>query len=156
MNRNWLKSIVLAVFAFTLVIAPLQTFAKSTDVKKIIAVLEKDKAYGQHQKFDLTNSKDADVFGVSGSYISYGVYKKPMMIVHASEYAVIVAKKGKEKQVKKAILKHVDALKEQWGSYLPNQFELVNKYKLVEKNGVFVLIIGENASKHEKAIKKLM
>ena len=72
----------------------------------------------------------------------------PMMMVHATEIAVFrPADKAAAKNVKSAIQTRVDDLYNIWSQYLPMQFELVENYQVVEKNGYILFVVAEEADK---------
>ena len=93
---------------------------------------------------DITMFKDT--YGITTNHLSSYVVSTPMMNVHATEIAVFeVVDENGRKAVKEGIEKRVEALKAQWGNYLPEQYELVKNYKVVD-NGNFVLfVISEQA-----------
>lgn len=87
-----------------------------------------------------------DTYGIATDHLSSYVVSKPMMKVHATEIAVfeVVDEKGRE-AVKQGIEKRVKALTEQWQTYLPEQYELVKNYKVVDKDNFVLFVISEEA-----------
>ncbi len=88
----------------------------------------------------------ADTYGISPKHLSSYVVSMPMMNVHATEIAIfeVVDEKGRE-AVKAGIDKRVQALTEQWKSYLPEQYELVKNYQVVDKGNFVLFVISDEA-----------
>lgn len=95
---------------------------------------------------DMTDDMLADTYGINKKLLSSYSVKMPMMITHATECSVfVVKKKASVKQVKKGIEKRVKALEETWSQYLPDQYELVQNYKVVVKGKCVLFVIAEDA-----------
>ncbi len=77
--------------------------------------------------------------------VEYGYYGS-LIGVQASEFFIAKVQSGKMETVKTAILSRQADLDAQWRQYLPEQYELVKNYKLVE-NGDYVFFgVAEKVS----------
>lgn len=87
-----------------------------------------------------------DTYGITTNHLSSYVVSTPMMNVHATEIAVfeVVDENGRQ-AVKAGIEKRVEALKAQWERYLPEQYELVKNYKVVDRGNYVLFVISEVA-----------
>ncbi|MGL4820076.1 MAG: DUF4358 domain-containing protein [Bacilli bacterium] len=152
MKRTF-KWLFTALCAFALVLSPLTTEAASiTQVEK---VLKSSTDLKNTVRVSLRTQKNADLFGIKAKDVRYGYYGFQQINVKASEYAIITAQKGREKVVRQAIEKHAQAKIEQWKTYLPDQYELVKNYKIVQKGSTFTYIVSTNADALEKKVKSL-
>jgi len=87
-----------------------------------------------------------DTYAIDPSVLSSYVVSMPMMNVHATEIAVFELKDASGADaVKAGIEKRVQALSEQWKMYLPDQYELVQNYKIVEKGNYIIFVISDSA-----------
>ncbi len=67
----------------------------------------------------------------------------PMMMVHATEVAIFKpVDKAAAKSVKAAIDTRVKQLEQSWEGYLPEQYELVQNYKIVEQDGYILFVVS--------------
>lgn len=81
----------------------------------------------------------ADVYGIDSAILESFQVKMPMMVVHASEVAVFELKDVNDAQkILDGINKRYEGLYNTWSTYLPDQFELVKNYKVVQK-GKYIL-----------------
>lgn len=78
------------------------------------------------------------LYGIDSSDLVRYIGKIPMMNVQATEIFIAQVKEGSMDAVKAGIEKRQADLAAQWSSYLPEQLELVENYKLVT-NGDYVL-----------------
>lgn len=95
---------------------------------------------------DMPEEMFADTYGIdTGLLESYSV-NMPMMNVTATEIAVFEVKdEASIDAVKAGIEKRQKALEEQWQSYLPEQLELVQNYKVAVKGNLVLFVISEHA-----------
>ena len=87
---------------------------------------------------ELDDSTLKDVYGIDAADLESYVARIPMMNVHATEFFIAKVKDGKMDSVKEAIAKRQADLVTVWEQYLPEQYELVQNYKL-ETEGNYVL-----------------
>lgn len=74
----------------------------------------------------------------------------PMMNVHATEIMLFTYENDQQKQkITSALDTRLKSLEETWGNYLPEQFELVKDYDVIDENMVYGYIIGEDAFKED-------
>ena len=87
-----------------------------------------------------------DTYGIDESLLESYVVRMPLANVIATEIGVFELKDAKDAEtVKAAIQKRVDALLQQWESYLPAQYDLVKNHKIVEKGNFILFVISEEA-----------
>lgn len=88
----------------------------------------------------------ADTYGIDTSILKSYEVRMPMMMVHASEVAVFELNNASDaSKVIAGIERRVESLKNQWQSYLPAQFELVQNYKTATKGNYVIFVISESA-----------
>lgn len=100
---------------------------------------------------DLDDGLLSDLYGIDAGDLDSFVAKIPMMNVHATEFFIAKVKSGKMDAVKDGIAKRQADLTEQWSSYLPEQLELVQNYKLAESGDYVMFAIYEDADSVVKA-----
>lgn len=89
------------------------------------------------------NPKDLDEFLVKNS-----------VMTQASSYYILKPKAGKEDKVEEAMDDYMDRLEDQWETYLPDQYELVEN-RLEEEYGYYLIyVISNDNSLVFKTIKK--
>lgn len=86
-----------------------------------------------------------DVYGISSDMVTDFSVRMPMMIVHATEFAVFEVADGQMDAVKAGVEKRLADLTATWEQYLPNQLEMVKNAKTIEKGNTYILIISEYA-----------
>lgn len=96
-------------------------------------------------------------YGIDSNVLSSYVVSAPVMNVHATEIAIFEVKDASGiNAVKAGIEKRVSDLKTQWENYLPQQYDLVKNYKVVEEGNFILFVISEEAdaivSKFQSAI----
>ena len=95
---------------------------------------------------DMDSQFFADTYGVDTSLLKSYKVKMPMMMVHASEIAIFELNDASNApKVIEGINKRVEGLKAQWGSYLPDQLELVQNYKTATKGNYVIFVVSEYA-----------
>ena len=95
---------------------------------------------------DLDADTLSSLYSISSSDLDSYVAKMPMMNVKATEIFIAKAADGKMSTVKAAVLERQKALDEQWKHYLPDQYELVKNYQLVESGDYLLFVVGDNAA----------
>lgn len=96
-----------------------------------------------------------DLYGLDSASVAEFVCKMPLMNTQASEYLLVKAVSGKADTVKAGMLKRQADLAESWKHYLPEQYELVQNYQLVENGDYLLFVVGENAKTAVDAFNKL-
>ncbi len=81
----------------------------------------------------------------TGDLDEYGYYGS-LMNVQATEFFIAKVKSGKMDAVKAAVLSRQADLDAQWKQYLPDQYELVKNYKLVQNGDYLFFGIAEKVS----------
>lgn len=90
----------------------------------------------------------ADAYGIDTSLLEDYYVSVSMMNVHATEFAIFEVKdEASIDAVKAGIEKRQKALEEQWKSYLPDQYELVQNAQTIVKGNKILFVINENADK---------
>ena len=88
----------------------------------------------------------ADTYGIDTSLLKSYEVRMPMMIVHSSEIGIFELNNASDaSKVIAGIEKRVEGLKNQWQSYLPDQYELVQNYKTATKGNYVIFVVSEYA-----------
>lgn len=85
------------------------------------------------------------LYGINSSDLVSYECRIPTMGVHATEFFIAQVKDGKMDTVKAGIAKRQADLVNQWSQYLPEQYELVQNYKLVTNGSYVLFAISEYA-----------
>ena len=97
-----------------------------------------------------------DIYGLAEeNYEACGVYM-PMMMVHATEFAIFWAAEGKLDTVLTQIEARQDALVQTWERYLPDQYELVQNYKVLVNGDLVVFLVCKEMDTISKTVADLM
>ena len=95
---------------------------------------------------DMPADMFADTYGIDTNLLESYSVNMPLMNVKATEIAVFEVKdEASIDAVKAGIEKRQKALAEQWQSYLPDQYELVQNYKVAVKGNLVLFVISEEA-----------
>ena len=86
-----------------------------------------------------------DTYGLNSDLVESYAGSLPMMVTHAEEHFIAKVQDGKMEEVKAKIIERQKVLEEQWSIYLPEQYEMVQNYQLVEKGDYIAFAIGYNA-----------
>ena len=138
MKRNRLFALVLTgVLALGLLTAcGNKEEAKEIDIPALWTSIEETVELPSMMELDDTTLQD--VYGIDAADLESYVARIPLMNVHATEFFIAKVKDGKMDTVKEAIAKRQADLVTVWEQYLPEQYELVQNYKL-ETEGNYVL-----------------
>ena len=79
-----------------------------------------------------------------------------MMMVHATEFAIFWAAEGKLDTVLTQIEARQDALVQTWERYLPDQYELVQNYKVLVNGDLVVFLVCKEMDTISKTVADLM
>ena len=93
---------------------------------------------------------DADNYGINKDDLEDYIAKMPGMMVHATEFFIAKVKDGKIDDVKAALESRQAKLDAQWALYLPDQYELVQNYKLTVNGSYIFFAISEYAEQAEQ------
>lgn len=102
-------------------------------------------------KQDLSNLTDLDadtlsaLYGISASDLEEYICKMPLMNVKATEFFIAKVKDGKMDAVQAGAQKRQADLDAQWSTYLPDQYELVQDYRLVTNGNYLLFVVSEYA-----------
>jgi len=80
----------------------------------------------------------------------------PMMMVHATEFAIFWAAEGKLDTVLEKIEARQDALVSTWEHYLPDQYELVQNYKVMVNGDLVVFLVCRDIETISKTVAEVM
>ena len=138
MKRNRLFVLVLTgVLALGLLTAcGSKEESKEIDIPALWTSIEETVELPSMMELDDTTLQD--VYGIDAADLESYVARIPLMNVHATEFFIAKVKDGKMDTVKEAIAKRQADLVTVWEQYLPEQYELVQNYKL-ETEGNYVL-----------------
>lgn len=110
-----------------------------------------DIAMGMGMPLDDASLKD--LYDIDASNLEAYHVEIPMMNVHASEYAMFKVKEGHMDEVKKGVEYRIEALKQTWSQYLPDQYAFVKNYKTYETGNYYFMVINEDPEAVLKVIK---
>ena len=102
---------------------------------------------------EVTDEVLSTTFNINSEDVLEYAGKTSMMIVSASGYMIIKPAEGKKEVVKEAMADYMAKQEEQWGSYLPSQYDLVKNRLETEVEGYLVYIVSEDNDAVLKAIK---
>ncbi len=92
---------------------------------------------------------DADtlkaIYGIDSADLVEYVCKMPMMNTQATEFFIAQVKDGKMDAVKAAVEDRQADMDAQWSTYLPEQYGLVQNYKLVTSGNYILFAVSEYA-----------
>ncbi len=96
---------------------------------------------------NVTSAEVKDLYSIDPEEIEEMAIYKPMMNVHATEIIVITAKEGKLESVKEAVEAYMSTQEENWSTYLPEQYELVQNRIVKEVGNTLIVVVAEEAEK---------
>lgn len=102
---------------------------------------------------DEENMKTAYEMDFSNFEEFYG--RIPKANVHATSVIGVKAKPGKKEQAKAELMKYEAAMEHNFERYLPEQYDMVKDYRIVEDGDYLILVIAENADDIEKELGKV-
>jgi len=89
---------------------------------------------------DVPNEQIKDILSLEPTDYEEILMGMPMAVVKSNTYIIVKPAEGKEETVKNALDSYMTALENQWATYLPDQYELVQNRK-VEKIGEYLVYI---------------
>ena len=127
---------------------------KTLDINSAGQTLDNSSPFNELATMDITTDLLGSQFGINTENVENVVGKMPMMNVQASMYILIQAKDGTVETVKSELEKYAEQYEQQWSTYLPEQYELVQNRKVGTVGNVVYMIIAENAETLEQEITK--
>ena len=103
---------------------------------------------------DVTVEDLGTIMGINTENVEKVAGKIPMMNVQASMYLLVQAKDGPVDTVKWELHNYLAQYEEQWSTYLPAQYALVQNRKVGTVGNTIYVIIAENADTLEQEILK--
>lgn len=85
------------------------------------------------------------VYGITSEHVEQYTAHIAVMMTQADETFIAKVNEGQMDAVKEQIEMRQQALLQQWEFYLPDQYEQVQNYKLVENGDYIIFAIGYNA-----------
>lgn len=95
-----------------------------------------------------------DILEIEDKWIDEILMMQPLMNVNASQFIIIKPASGYKDKIKDKVDAYMNALEEQWKTYLPDQYELVKKRKEEKIGNYLVYIISGNNELIYNTIKK--
>ena len=155
------KKVIIAVVAIVVVVAVVFAVVFLMKDKKVeLNLQELNTSISAMKPFDEMATADIDaetletMYEISPDDYDEMIGKMPLMNIQASMYLVIKAKDGKVDDVKAKVESYAAKLEQIWESYLPEQYELVQKRKLNVVGNYVYLVVSESAEDIEKLINK--
>ncbi len=95
---------------------------------------------------DFDDSILSDTYGIDPSLLDEYAGKFPLMNVTATEFFAAKVKSGNMDAVVEAIENRVSSLEQTWATYLPEQYELVKQYELVQEGDYVFFAVSDHAA----------
>ena len=127
---------------------------KTLDINSAGQTFDNSSPFNELATMDITTDLLGSQFGINTENVEKKKKKMPMMNVQASMYILIQAKDGTVETVKSELEKYAEQYEQQWSTYLPEQYELVQNRKVGTVGNVVYMIIAENAETLEQEITK--
>ncbi len=93
-------------------------------------------------------------YGIDFSNFEEYYGRIPKANVHATTVIGVKAKEGKKEEARAELMKYQQAMVKNFERYLPEQYDIVKDYRIVENGDYMVLVIAENADDVEKAVEE--
>lgn len=159
MKKNVLITIVVILVVVALIVGAIILLnnkgeEKTIDVDAAGQTLANSTPFNELATMDITTEELGSLYGINTENVEKVVGKMPMMNVQASMYLIIQAKEGTVDTVKAELDAYATQYEEQWGTYLPAQYELVKNRKMGVVGNTVYMIIAENAETLEQEITK--
>ena len=156
MKKNVLIMIVVILVVVALIVGAVIFGGKekTIDVDAAGQTLANSTPFNELATMDITTEELGSLYGINTENVEKVVGKMPMMNVQASMYLIIQAKEGTVDTVKAELDAYATQYEEQWGTYLPAQYELVKNRKMGVVGNTVYMIIAENAETLEQEITK--
>lgn len=128
--------------------------SKSIDIDTVSQTLANSAPFNEMSTTDITTDLLGSLYGINTENVEKVAGKVPMMNVQASMYILIQAKEGTVDSVRTELNNYASQYEEQWSTYLPEQYELVQNRKMGTVGNTVYMIIAENAETLEQEITK--
>ena len=127
---------------------------KTLDVDTANQTLASSAPFNKLASMDVTVEELGTIMGINTENVEKIAGKIPMMNVQASMYLLVQAKDGAVDTVKSELDNYLAQYEEQWSTYLPAQYALVQNRKVGTVGNTIYVIIAENADTLEQEIIK--
>ena len=127
---------------------------KTLDVDTANQTLASSAPFNELASMDVTVEDLGTIMGINTENVEKATGKIPMMNVQASMYLLVQAKDGAVDTVKSELDNYLAQYEEQWSTYLPAQYALVQNRKVGTVGNTIYVIIAENADTLEQEILK--
>ena len=127
---------------------------KTLDVDTANQTLASSAPFNELASMDVTVEELGTIMGINTENVEKVAGKIPMMNVQASMYLLVQAKDGAVDTVKSELDNYLAQYEEQWSTYLPAQYALVQNRKVGTVANTIYVIIAENADTLEQEILK--
>ena len=159
MKKNVLITIVVILVVAVLVVGAVVLLnnkkeEKTIDVDVAGQTLANSTPFNELATMDITTEELGSLYGINTENVEKVAGKIPMMNVQASMYLLVQAKDGAVDTVKSELDNYLAQYEEQWSTYLPAQYALVQNRKVGTVGNTIYVIIAENADTLEQEILK--
>lgn len=127
---------------------------KTLDVDTANQTFASSAPFNELASMDVTVEELGTIMGINTENVEKVAGKIPMMNVQASMYLLVQAKDGAVDTVKSELDNYLAQYEEQWSTYLPAQYALVQNRKVGTVGNTIYVIIAENADTLEQEILK--
>ena len=116
---------------------------------KISALSDDEGPLSEMAFIEATDDDLTNLYGINAADLDGYVVRVPMMNVNATEFFIAKVKDGKMDTVKAALEARQANLDTQWSTYLPEQYELVQNYKLTTNGSYIFFAVSKFAGQAE-------
>ena len=128
-------------------------FILSSDNNKVLDLIKSSKAPIFANLMKLDNESINSTLNIKNEQYSEILMEMPAIIVKSNMYVVVKPTANEKDNVKEAIDSYMKNLEEQWATYLPEQYELVQNRLYEEYGGYLIYIVSEDNNKVFETIK---
>ena len=138
--KNELNTFMTGINAKLEEVNGLLIYVNSSDNDLVISKVKETKTPVFGMMMEVGKDQIKDTLNIEETDVEEFLMKMPMMMVQSNTYIIVKPTEGKEETVKNAIEDYMKKLEDQWSTYLPDQYELVENRK-VEKIGDYLIYI---------------
>lgn len=125
----------------------------SSDNEKVLETMKKAKEVVFSNLMKVEDEAIEETLNIKSEQYSEILMEIPAIMVKSNMYIVVKPEKNETENVKKAIDDYMKKLEEQWATYLPDQFKLVEDRLVEEYKGYLIYIISSDNQKALETIK---
>lgn len=128
-------------------------YINSSDNEKVLKAIKSSKEVVFSSLMKVEDSAIEETLNIKKEQYSEILMEIPAIMVKSNMYVIVKPEKDETENVKKAIDDYMKKLEDQWSTYLPDQFELVEDRLVEEYNGYLIYIVSSDNEKALEVIK---